>query len=74
MLIAFVPSIGVSLGKGGAEWDSGEKPKIAISLLRPAGIHFGSLQVVRMLTSIDIVGHLAAGVWILDRFVCFFLR
>ena len=26
-----------------------------------------------MLTSIDIVGHLAAGVWISDRFICFSL-
>ena len=35
--------------------------------MRPTGIHFGSLQVTRMLTSIDIVGHLAARVWILGR-------
>ena len=42
--------------------------------MRPAGIHFGSLQVIRMLTSIDIVGHLAAGLWILDRLICFFPR
>ena len=61
----------ISVGEGGAEWGSGAKRKIAI-LVRPAGIHFGSMQVIRMLTSVDIVGHLAGGVWILGRFICFF--
>ena len=39
----------------------------------PRGTFYPTLPyVIRMLTSVDIVGHLGERVWILGRFICFF--